>query len=235
MKLRPGIRHAVGLVALTLALSACGAVHGIVGGSQVPNVGPAGTPMTYVAIGASETVGIGAADPLRDGWAYRFYRKALPRAAIFVNLGVPGATVTDALQREVPEAVALHPDLVTVWLNVNDIIAGVPPQTYETELQKLLARLRGARILVANVPSLAAVPRFFGATDIGALVAAYNAAIARASRAAGATVVDLRPLANQLDREGKTASLLSSDGLHPNTAGYAEIARVFEQAWQPTR
>jgi len=116
-------------VALLLAGTACSGGRRIVGGSVVPEVSPAGRPMTYVAIGASETVGIGADDPIREGWAYVFYRTALPRAATFVNLGIPGATVADALGREVPEAVGIHPDLVTVWLNVNDIVAGVPPGT----------------------------------------------------------------------------------------------------------
>ena len=55
-----------------------------------------------------------------------FYRSTLPPAASFVNVGVPGATVADALEVQVSQAMALRPGLVTVWLNVNDLIKGVP-------------------------------------------------------------------------------------------------------------
>jgi lysophospholipase L1-like esterase len=115
-----------------------------------------------VAIGASETLGFGADDPVRQGWTQVFYRTALPRATTQVNLGIPGATVQEALEREVPEARQLHPDVVTVWLNVNDLLEGVSPSAYEDQLRILLSDLRGnggPTVLVANTPPLDLLPR----------------------------------------------------------------------------
>ena len=84
-------------------------------------------PLRYVAIGASETWGVGAGDQLREAWPQVFYREGLPRHTAFVNLAVPGTTVDEALTQQLPYARELRPDLVTVWLNVNDIIARVRP------------------------------------------------------------------------------------------------------------
>src|SRR5205807_9389393 len=117
---------------------------------------PSGPAAVYVAVGASESVGIGAQDPGSQAWTQVFYRTALPRAAVFVNLGIPGATVAQALGEEVPQALASHPNVVTVWLNANDLIKGVPAATYGTELRSLLVRRRstGAYVLLATTPPL---------------------------------------------------------------------------------
>src|SRR4051794_40425075 len=51
---------------------------------------------TYVAVGASETVGVGADDPERQAWPSVLARTALPDFR-FVNLGVSGSTVGEAI------------------------------------------------------------------------------------------------------------------------------------------
>lgn len=225
---------------------------------QSPAVVPpskAGPALRYVAIGASESVGIGTADPLRDAWTQVFYRTALPRGATFVNLGIPGATVARALQDELPYAVSLRPDVVTVWLNVNDAVAGVSAGTYERELATLVDALRraGARtILVANIPPLTELPAYQacrpspppGAGEcrlhrilpppevIDRDIAAYNRAIARVARAAGAVVVDLHALGESEERNGSVARFVGPDGFHPNAEGAALVARSFAAAYR---
>jgi len=116
-----------------------------------------------VAVGASETTGFGAEEPLRDSWPRVLYRTALPTSAVFVNMGIPGATVTEALRDELPQALTVHPALVTVWLNVNDIVAGVPAADFERDLGTLVRSLRAngaTRVLVANVPPLDELPAY---------------------------------------------------------------------------
>src|SRR5436190_15282886 len=46
-------------------------------------------PITYVAIGASDAVGVGIENPQRDGWVPVLFGR-LPRPAKLVNLGIPG-------------------------------------------------------------------------------------------------------------------------------------------------
>jgi acyl-CoA thioesterase I len=239
------------LVATVVVATACGATSGEVGAAAVPSVSPSGPPITYVAIGASESVGFGADDPVTQGWTQVFYRTSLQRATTFVDLGIPGATVAQALDEEVPHAAELSPELVTVWLNANDLIDGVPEATYGTELSTLLRELRdaGARwILVANTPPLARLPRYqecapyapipeggcdtsrrLPPREVDRMVAAYNATIARTSASEGATVVDLYSAFATVPRAELT-ELVSSDGFHPSTEGYRLIGEAFGMA-----
>jgi len=243
---------ALGL-AVAFLLSACGA-RGDVGAGAVPQVSPPGRPLTYVAVGASESVGLGATDPTRDAWPQVFFRTALPRAATMVDLGIPGATVGDALRYEVPRATPLHPDVVTVWLNVNDLVHGVAPGEYEGQLTALLKDLRsGGRteVLVANAPPLDHLPRVLqcqpfapapeGGCDrsrelplsvVDAAVSLYNDAIARAAAATGAIVVDLHGWGESVQRSGHLGRFVGSDGWHPSTYGYQQIAAVFAAAYR---
>lgn len=219
-------------LAIALALAACSVGGGppLATGPPPPpdNPGPA---QTYVAIGASETVGAGARDPVRDAWTQVFFRTALPRASTFVNLGLPGATVAQGLRDELPLAIAVHPTIVTVWLNLNDLIAGVSPADFERDLSRLVHALRatGAKVLVANTPvvdTLVPVAEAAPLDVIHAAVDAYNAATARVVAAEGALLVDLHAA-------GQPApELIANDHFHPSTAGHAAVAARFVAAYR---
>jgi len=217
-----------------------------------PPAAPAGTPVVYVAVGASETTGFGADEPLRDSWPRVLYRTALPTSAVFVNMGIPGATVTEALRDELPQALTVRPALATVWLNVNDIVAGVPTADFERDLGTLVRALRAngaTRVLVANVPPLDELPAYLACrsgavarTECGdgsglpppavldQTVDAYNAATARVAAGTGASVVDLHGVGLAARQAGDAASLVSKDGFHPSTAGHQAVAKAFADA-----
>lgn len=235
------------LVLVTFVLSACTSStgSGVVGRSTAaptPHV-----PIVYAAVGASESVGIGATEPTRDSWPQVLFRTALPESTVFYNFGIPGATVAQALSDELPEALSVQPTLVTVWLNVNDIIGGVSAQQYQDELDQLVRALRrggAARVLVANTPYLDRLPAYLDcragnppagiacppalattpAADLSTIVSAYNSDVAQVAAREGAMLVDLHS-------EGEVPDMhpdwVSSDGFHPSTAGYAAIASVF--------
>jgi lysophospholipase L1-like esterase len=192
-------------------------------------------------------VGVGTQDPLREAWPQVFYRQAQPRETVFVNLAIPGATVAEALARQVPEAVELRPALATVWLNVNDLVAGVPPAEYEAQLAEVVGRLRraGARVLVANTPELDGLPAYQRCRDgtgcpfagglpepeaLRGLVAAYNASIAAVAGREAAVVVDLRAVGLAARAAGTEGALVSDDGFHPSPAGHQAVAKAFENA-----
>jgi acyl-CoA thioesterase I len=219
--------------------------------SPPPAAAPA--PVVYAAIGASETYGVGAADRYRQAWPQVFYTDALPPSAVLYNFGIPGATTAQALHDEVPAAVAVHPTVVTVWLNVNDLIGGVAAPDYEAQLRQLLRALRQggkARVLVANTPDLTQLPAYRACLPnapaggpaclipaglmptpeaVAAAVAAYNRAIGDATKHEGATLVDLHLGDSQIRQHPEW---LSPDGFHPSTAGYAVIAKQFEDAYR---
>src|SRR5207248_1581541 len=92
----------------------------------------------YVAVGASETVGVGSDNPLRDAWPQVVFRTAMPSNTVFYDVGASGATVQDAINRQLPEALELKPTVVTVWLNVNDLASLKTAGTYERSLRTLV-------------------------------------------------------------------------------------------------
>ncbi|MGI8686112.1 MAG: SGNH/GDSL hydrolase family protein [Acidimicrobiales bacterium] len=199
-----------------------------------------------VVVGASDAVGYGADDPAGDAWPAVLERMVLPDGATIVNLGIPGATVATALEQEVPAALAAEPDVVLVWLSVNDLLAQVPAATFERQLGDLVRALRrngAARVLVGNTPPLDRLPIFLacqadpgclggalpGPAVVEAAVETYNASIDRVAAVEGADVVDLHALAGAARRTGTDSSLVGADGFHPSTAGHRAIAGAFAE------
>jgi acyl-CoA thioesterase-1 len=236
------MRRPTAIAALAL-VSVAGTLTGCSSGSSVeaPDAGPAAPPDTYVAVGASESVGVGAERPLVEAWPRVLYRTALDRNTVFVSLGVEGSTVAEALDEQLPLALELRPTLVTVWLNVNDLAAGVPVDDYQQQLTALVRALRQdgrARVLVANTPPVDQLPiyqtlagsRFPPPGEARALVTAYNEAIEHVVDAEGAELVDLYTAGTEAVEDGTFASLVADDGFHPSTEGHARIADVFAAA-----
>ncbi len=227
----------VSALAATAALAGCSG-DGLDPGPQPSDPGPAST---YVSVGASDAVGVGADRPTIESWPQVLYRTALPRATVFVNTAVDGATVADALDSQVDLALSLDPDLVTVSLGVNDLRAGVPVDTYQAQLDELVGRLRrggATRVLVANLAPLDQLPAYVagaGTTfppvdQVLALLDAYDEAVAAVVAGQGAELVDLHAVGLAARAEGVEGSLVSGDGFHPSTAGHARIAAAFAAA-----
>src|SRR6266540_3306165 len=149
----------------------------------------------YVAIGASDSVGTGARNPATEGWVAQLHQK-MPAGTRLANLGIGGLQTQQAIDQALPVALDLQPSIVTVWLAVNDYAAGVPLAAYRADLDTLLGALAQgtrARVYVANVPDLTLLPVFRDRPPdaLRADVALWNAAIAEAAAAHGATLIDL--------------------------------------------
>jgi len=170
-------------------------------------------------------------------------------------------TVADALASTMPKFEALQPppNLVTVWLNANDIVSefavrsGATGSSYEQRLGELVKRLRrggATTVLLANTPALDRLPAYLGCLEpagrcllpsqlrrfvpqpdvVIAKVDAYNQAIARVAAREGAVLVDLYAASQKAREEGRDAALVSTDGFHPSTAGHAAVAETFAEA-----
>lgn len=196
------------------------------------SVSPAPRAERYVAIGASDTVGVGASDPVTGSWPARIAAR-LPAASTYTNLGVSGSLAAQARAEQVPAAIAARPTLITIWLAVNDLNHGITPTAYRDALRGILDTLVGrteARIFVANVPDLTAVPRYEG-TDRAALaeqVRAYNRWIAETVGCYPGRVVPVDLFAGSAALMGSVT--VSADGFHPSDEGYRLIAERFVAA-----
>ncbi len=248
----PRLRAVAFVLSALILLFGCGSSGN---GSATTTLTPK-PPLSYVAVGASETIGTGADKPETQAWT-RVLANTLGeggRQVKFTNLGFGGALVADALASSVPKTEQLRPNLVTVWLNVNDLIRLTSAPIFEKELGELVHRVRlggTATVLVANTPALDHLPAYLDCLNpagtrcllpdnlrplvpmpdvLNAQVDAYNQATARIAQREGAVLVDLHAASLKVRTEGREASLVSGDGFHPSTAGYVEVAATFAAA-----
>lgn len=185
--------------------------------------------IVYVAMGASDAVGIGAF-PLENGYVYRI-RDGLKKCAQNVylyNLGVVGKRIDFIEDTELPVAITCNPDVVTIWAGANDIVRGDSAEKFENSLENILSRLRQkttAVIVIANIPDLTELPSFQSDPDSDVTlenIAAYNTAIARQAAAYNVPVVDLFSGEYASDWE-----YVSIDGFHPSNEGHAKLAELY--------
>jgi lysophospholipase L1-like esterase len=241
---------------LAIALAACGSPPAAAPVVAAPSSATADPPEIYAAIGASETAGLGINDQplrLRAAWPQLFFNEALPRSATYYNFAVPGITTPEALSEEVPSALRVHPTVVTVFLGGNDVFDQVDTTIFETNLRGIVETLRQggrATVLVANLPPLEQLPAVRAClpgaapdlpaclighkvgtpAQLEAVIAAYDAAVARIVKAAGATLVDLSSEASVLQAN---PDYVASDGFHPSPLGHLAIAQLFLAAFRP--
>lgn len=192
-------------------------------------------PLTYVAIGASDTFGIGTDEPYSDNWPSDLLHMLGDTHYHLINLGIPDVHIHDVLGLELPVAVDAHPDLVTIWLGVNDIADSVPVSSYARDLDMLLSRLQASsphvRIVIANIPDLTILPHFtsYNLQLLHQQIQAYNTAINGAVQRHHILLVDLSLQNYNLQQHPE---YISSDGLHPNYLGYQQLAMLFYQVLQ---
>ncbi len=202
--------------------------------TTAPTASPTPTPagpgaIRYVAIGASDAVGVGASDPRNGSWPARVAAR-LPVGSTYTNLGVSGSIASQAVREQLPTALSLKPQLVTVWLAVNDLNASVSAADYGAAVRAVvdpLVRGTEARIFVGSVPDLRSVPAYAGQDQTGLLarITAYNVAIAALAAAFPdrVIVVDLFTGSAALT----STITVSADGFHPSDDGYKLIADRF--------
>jgi lysophospholipase L1-like esterase len=190
----------------------------------------AGGALIYVAIGASDVVGEGADNPDTEAWPLVIFER-LPAGSVIHRLGVSGSTAEEAIAEQLPAAEQIGPNLVTIWLAINDIRHQVPLEAYRKHLDEVVRRTAatGARVFVGNVPDLRGIPELGESYDhrqLKAFTSEWNDAIAEVVLANGAHLVDLQEASEGMDEEDMKV-LISSDRFHPSTLGHIALAEIF--------
>ena len=179
----------------------------------------------YVALGDSFTEGVGDVDPTRPngvrGWADRVAEVlAAPDPGFrYANLAVRGRQLRAILAEQLAPALAMDPDLVTIYAGANDILRATVDlddlvAAYDEGVQALAAT--GARILMwtAYDPGHAPVLR-----TMRGRFATYNELVREVADAHGATVVDFWRM-----REYRDPRMWDTDRIHMSPLGHARMA-----------
>ena len=191
-------------------------------------------PITYVALGASDAVGVGSSQPGAQGYVPLIAAR-LPRGSHMLNLGISGIRLHAALSEELPLALNTSPQLVTIWLVTNDFIGGVSYGNYLGDLNTLLSRLHAktrARIIMANLPDITLLPAFGRDTPaekerLRQAVKQWDQGIAQVAARYEITLVNLLQRDSELTAHPE---YISRDGFHPSPQGYVRLAELFWQA-----
>jgi lysophospholipase L1-like esterase len=194
--------------------------------------------LLYVALGDSTVSGAGASRV-----EHNFVSRLAARLgreygqARAKNMGVPSATAVEVALRQVPEAIYLAPQLVTVTVGPNDVLDEVPIETFERNVQFILERLRQetrALIVVNLIPDFVRTPKFRvapNATAMAEQIRRFNEVLVRQAGEQGAVLVDLYgPSQAALPAH---PHVVSADGYHPSDAGYELWAQLMWGAIEP--
>lgn len=184
----------------------------------------------YVAIGDSQTEGLWDGDDVVGllGFADRLAAMvdALYPGLHYANLAIRGKRIADVLYEQVPQALAMRPDLITVCVGMNDVIQ--PGRSFGpalVDLEYLYAALArsGATVVTTTFPNVA---QFL---PLGRLVsgrlARINAAITAAAERYGFGLVDLynAPSMRELDT-------WAIDRVHASSKGHMLFAAAAAEA-----
>lgn len=181
-------------------------------------------PVRFAALGDSLTEGVG--DPVEGGWRgwAALLAPSLAGAVDFTNLAVSGAQTGDVLEKQLPAALALRPDLASVVVGVNDTLRCT------FDIHAVAARLdtvygalteQGAVVLTACLPD--------PGTMLG-LPGALARPLARRQRAVNAVVHALSDRYGTLHLHADTGewitdrAMWSADRLHPGERGHRQLA-----------
>lgn len=178
----------------------------------------------YVAFGDSLTFGIGD-ETGQGGYPPRLQSQlTTPTKTVTVeNRGVDGETTAQGLSR-VSSITGTAADTFLLMEGTNDAFADISPETIASNLLAIVRRARQqgfGRVLLATVPPI-------GRTSSGTrtdLSIALSDAIRQAAYEGGLPNPD--PHQGLFDLPNLFANYYSGDGIHLNSAGYAELAEIF--------
>jgi lysophospholipase L1-like esterase len=186
----------------------------------------------YVAIGDSSTEGL--EDPWPDGigyrgWANRFadHVAAVQREPLlYANLAVRGRKTREVRDEQLSKALAMRPDLATVFSGVNDVVRrSCDVRRVAADLEFMLRALReqGATVLTITMPDLSAVVPL--ARVMRSRLLALNDLVRESCARTGAHCVDLA--AHDVTTDMR---LWDADRLHANSEGHRRIAAALAES-----
>ncbi|MBB5122503.1 lysophospholipase [Streptomyces eurocidicus] len=186
--------------------------------------------LRYVALGDSQTEGLGDGDDLTGlrGWADRLAERlaAAEPALRYANLAVRGRTAAEVRAGQLAPALALRPDLATVVAGVNDLLRpGFDAAEVAGHMEAMFAELTaaGAHVATLTFPDPGKIIPI--ARPLRSRALELNARIRAAAARHGVTVAETGGHAVTTDPR-----LWSADRLHATPLGHERIAAAMADA-----
>ena len=167
---------------------------------------------------------------ITDSWA-QYFGSMFPGKP-YVGRGISGQTTPQMLVRFRQDVIALRPAAVVILAATNDIAGNTGPSTLEMIEGNLvsmveLAKANHIRVVLSSVLPVLDYPWKRGLEPAPKIVA-LNAWMKRYAGAHDVVYLDYHtPMA---DGRGGMREGISSDGVHPNEAGYRIMAPLVERA-----
>lgn len=183
----------------------------------------------YVALGDSFTEGVGDVDHRRPnevrGWADRVAEAMAKDAANrgepfgYANLAIRGRKMSQILDEQIEPAMALNPDLISIYSGVNDILRPrVDIDAMVRDYQVAVKRLRAAGITVALFTAFDPGNQgFFG--PLRGRLAIYNELVRELADETDCLVLDSWRM-----RPARPETMWSPDRIHLNSVGHQYVA-----------
>ena len=179
----------------------------------------------YVAIGDSSTEGL--EDPGEDGrhrgWADRFAKhvaSAQQTPLAYANLAVRGRKTREVLDLQLQPALAMRPDLATVFAGTNDVIRSTfRAEEVLADLRTMQVALRdaGATVLTITMPDISEIAPI--AKKARPRLAIFNEGVRKLCAETGTLLLDVALDPTAVDRR-----YWHEDRLHANAEGHRLIA-----------
>ncbi|MCW2799764.1 MAG: hydrolase [Aeromicrobium sp.] len=185
----------------------------------------------YVALGDSFTEGVGDLDDTRPngvrGWADRFAAVLAEGDPTFTyaNLAIRGRKLLPILAEQIEPAIAMQPDLVSVYAGANDVLRPRVDidrlvEAYDQAIGRLVDS--GAHVVLFTAFDPGGSP-IFGA--LRGRFAIYNELVRGVAERHGATLVDFWRM-----RDYRDDRMWASDRMHMSSAGHQRMATAVLEA-----
>jgi lysophospholipase L1-like esterase len=167
---------------------------------------------------------------ITEGWAH-FFPEMFPGKP-YIGRGISGQTTPQMLVRFHQDVVALKPKVVVILAGTNDIAGNTGPSSLEMiednlEAMTEIAKAHGIRVVLSSVLPVYDYPWRPGLEPAPKIIALNKWMKAYAARS-GEVYLDYHSAMADA-RQGLRADL-TSDGVHPNEAGYRVMAPLAERA-----
>ena len=177
----------------------------------------------YVALGDSFTEGVGDPDDARPngvrGWADRVAAVLAHDDFAYANLAIRGRKLLSIVAEQIDPAVAMRPDLVTIYAGANDVLRPRVDidrlvEAYDAAIDRLTGA--GAHVVLFTAYDPGGSP-VFGA--LRGRFAIYNELVRQVAERHSATLVDFWRL-----RDYRDDRLWDVDRMHMSSAGHQRMA-----------